>query len=316
MIKKLKVCSFLPGATRIIQDLGLEDFLCGVTFECPSNKPKIVRSFIEGNNYSSLELDKFVSKSKGMGKSLYYIDQKLLEEISPDIIFTQEVCDVCQIDTSIVSRAVYKLKKQPLVIPLIPRSLSDVYENVKTIAKAMDRKEIAISLLKSLKKRTDKILDLLRKNNAPLKRVMVMEWLNPIYNCGHWIPDQISIAGGVDMLSNPFGYSVITSWEKVRRYNPEVLVVAPCGFSIERTIKEIDKLTNLEGFEEIHAFKNNSFYIANANYFTCPSTRLVDGIELLASLFHPKIFPWEKKFKNECVNFSQLKKYYYENWQN
>src|SRR5580692_1041903 len=98
--RKLKVCSLLPGATRMIQDLGLEDYLCGVTFECPSDKPKVVRSYLEGNKYSSEEIEHFVSQSKQRGKSLYYVDEELLQEVAPDVIFTQEVCDVCQIDTS------------------------------------------------------------------------------------------------------------------------------------------------------------------------------------------------------------------------
>lgn len=308
--KKLKVCSLLPGATRMIQDLGLEDYLCGVTFECPSDKPKVVRSYLEGNKYSSEEIEHFVSQSKQRGKSLYYVDEELLQEIAPDVIFTQEVCDVCQIDTSIVQRAAYKLKKQPLVVPLIPRSLDDVYDNALTIAKTLGKEENAYRLLLSLEKRTDTIIDTLRKNRAPLKRVMVMEWLDPIYNCGHWIPYQIAQAGGVDMLSNPSGYSVITPWEKVRKYNPEVLIVAPCGFSITRTNKEIEKLLHLEGFADLAAVKNNAVYLADADLFTCPSTQLVDGIELLASLFHPDLFPMKKKFINKYLPLTQLQDLY------
>lgn len=304
--KTIKVCSLLPGATRIIQDLGLEDYLYGVTFECPSDKPKVVRSYLESNNYSSEEINHFVSESKHMGKSLYYVDEDLLQEISPDIIFTQEVCDVCQIDTSIVQRATYKLKNQPLVVPLIPRNLQDVYDNVATIAKTLEREENAYQLLITLKKRTDKIIDTLREHNAPLKRVMIMEWLSPIYNCGHWIPYQISQAGGVDMLSSPSGYSIITPWEKVKRYNPEVLIVAPCGFTIERTKQEIGKLMRLEGMKDLLAVKNNAVYLADADLFTCPSTQLVGGIELLASLFHPKLFPIEKRFESKYLPLTNI----------
>jgi len=304
----LKVCSFLPAATRMIHQMGLEESLYGVTFECPSDKPKVVRSYIEGNTYSSNEIEKIVSESKQMGKSLYYIDEELLQEIAPDIIFTQDVCDVCQISTSYVERAIYKLEKQPLIIPLIPRNLNDVYANAIDIAKAMGKEEAAYKLLAELKKRTDTITDTLRKHNAPLKRVMVMEWLDPIYNCGHWIPYQIAQAGGVDMLSNPAGYSIITPWDKVVRYNPEVLVVAPCGFNIERTAKEIDKLAQREEWKDLAAVKNNAVFIADADLFTCPSTELVDGIELLASTFHPDIFPFQEKFKDKCKQLYMQKK--------
>ena len=310
MTKKLKVLSLLPGATRMIQEMGLEEYLVGVTFECPSDKPKVVRSYLEGNTKSSEELDHFVSETKRRGKSLYYVDEELLQELAPDVVFTQEVCDVCQIDTSIVQRAIYKLDKQPLVVPLVPRNLDDVYGNALTIAKTLGEEENAIRLLDSIKKRTDNILHTLREGNAPLKRVMVMEWLNPIYNCGHWIPYQIAQAGGVDMLSNPSGYSVVTSWEKVKRYNPEVLVVAPCGFSIERTKKEMTKLTRLRGFEHLLAAKNNAVYLADADLFTCPSTQLMDGIELLAAFFHPNLFPMQKKFDGKYLPITHIKEAY------
>jgi len=204
----MKVCSFLPASTEIIYQLGLEKYLCGTTFECPGNKPKVVRSPLEGNNFTSLEIEKIVTQSKAQGKSLYYIDEELLAQVAPDIIFTQDVCDVCQIDTAYVQRAVYKLKKQPLIVPLLPKNLNDVYDNILTIAKTMGKEENAYTLLASLKNRTDKIVDTLRAHKAPLRRVMLMEWLNPVYNCGHWIPDQIAQAGGVDMMANPSGYSI------------------------------------------------------------------------------------------------------------
>ena len=297
----MKACSFIPAATSMIQQMGLEEHLYGVTFECPSDKPKVVRSHMEGNTYTSAEIEKFVSESKQRGKSLYYVDEELLQKIAPDVIFTQDLCDVCQIETSYAERAIHKLKKQPQVIPLNPRNLNEVYDNAITIAKALGKEEAAYNVLAQLKKRTDKITDELRRNNAPLKRVMVMEWLDPIYNCGHWIPYQIAQAGGVDMLSNPAGYSIINDWEKVARYNPEVLVVAPCGFHIDRTMTEMSKLQNQRGWSDLAAVKNNAVYVADADLFTCPSLHLVDGIEILASMFHPAIFPLAEKYKNVCM---------------
>jgi iron complex transport system substrate-binding protein len=305
----MKACSFLPAATSMIYQMRLEEHLCGVTFECPSDKPKVVRSYLEGNNYSSVEIDTLVSQSKQEGKSLYYIDEEMLQQIAPDIIFTQDVCDVCQISTSYVEKAIYKLKKQPLIIPLIPRNLDDVLDNARTIAKALGNEATATDLLVQLKKITDNILDKLRKNNAPLKRVMIMEWLDPIYNCGHWIPYQIAQAGGVDMLSNPAGYSIVTPWEKVLQYNPEVLVVAPCGFNVERASKEIEKLRQLEGWDNLKAVKNKAVFIADADLFTCPSLHLVEGIELLSSFFHPDIFPRDKKFKGKYIQLYKSGKY-------
>ncbi|WP_394757948.1 ABC transporter substrate-binding protein [Flavobacterium sp.] len=304
----LKICSFLPAATSMIYEMGLENELVGVTFECPSDKPKVVRSCLEGNNHTSKEIDQIVSQSKAQGKSLYYIDDTLLESISPDIIFTQDVCDVCQIDTSHVARSIYKLTKEPELIPLIPRNLDDIYENAITIAKAFGKEERAYELLVKLKIRTDYILDTLRKNNAPLKRVMVLEWLDPIYNCGHWIPYQISQAGGIDMLSNPSGYSIVTDWDRIRLYNPEVLVVAPCGFEVERSSQEIEELTQLEGWNDLKAVQNNAVFMADADMFTQPSTTVVDGIELLAALFHPTLFEVPSKLKHKYLPFHTTEK--------
>ena len=302
----IKACSFLPAASSMIYQMNLEHHLFGVTFECPFDLPKVVCSHIEGNDYSSEEIERIVSSAKAQGKSLYYVDEALLQEIMPDVVFTQDVCEVCQIGTSYAEKALYKLKKQPKVVSLQPQSLEDVYQNAIIIAKALGEEEAAYQLLAKLKKRTDAILNKLRANNAPLKKVMVMEWLDPIYNCGHWIPYQIAQAGGIDMLSNPSGYSIVTPWEKVVQYNPEVLVIAPCGFNIERAAKEIDILSSKAEWKQLTAVKNKNVFVADADLFTQPSTQLVDGIELLAAIFHPDLFTLPEQLQNKWANFHQM----------
>ena len=242
----MKACSFLPAATQMIYDMGLQDLLFGVTFECPAEaldeKPVLVNCVLEGKNYSSQEIDEIFSASKAQGKSLYYVQEELLESISPDIIFTQDVCEVCQIDTVCTSAAIANLSKQPELVALTPQTLKDVFDSAITIAKALKKEEAAYRYLATLQKRIDDIIDQLRVHKIPPKRVMLMEWIEPIYNCGHWIPDQIAYAGGIDMLSNPGGDSIVTSWDKIQRYNPDVLVIAPCGFAINRAKEEIHLL--------------------------------------------------------------------------
>jgi len=234
----MKVCSFLPAATQMIYDMQLQHLLYGITFECPQKaldeKQKVVRCVMEGKNYSSAEIDKIFSASKAQGKSLYYVEEAILEQIAPDIIFTQDTCEVCQIDTKCTEAAVAKLTKQPQLIPLTPNNLQDVYRTATLIATAMGHEEAAYTYLAGLQKRTASILDTLRLHSMPLKRVMLVEWIEPIYNCGHWIPFQIAQAGGIDMLSNPGGDSIPIPWDKIIKYNPEVLIIAPCGFHIER----------------------------------------------------------------------------------
>jgi len=290
----MKACSFLPAATKMIYDMGLQDLLYGVTFECPpeaAGKPVLVRCVLEGKNYSSGEIDRIFSASKAQGKSLYYVEEELLRSIMPDVIFTQDVCDVCQIDTVCTSAAIARLEKQPVLIPLTPNSLQDVFQTAVTIATALDREEAAYRHLSDLQKRIDTIIDELRRHKALPKRVMVMEWIEPVYNCGHWIPHQIAYAGGIDMLSNPGGDSIVTSWEKIARYDPEVLVIAPCGFQNGRAAEELHLLQDRPEWNNLQAVKNNAVFLADYDLFTQPSPgTLTDGIELLAALFHPTLF--------------------------
>ncbi len=303
----MRACSFLPGATQMIYDMGLQHLLYAVTFECPAQalaeKPKAVRYVLEGNHYSSLEIDRIFSASKAQGKSMYYVDDEVLQNAAPDVIFTQDVCEVCLIDTACTSTAVAKLKNEPKLIPLTPQSLQDVYATAITIATALGREEAAYTYLAGLKKRTNAILDRLRQAQMPLKRVMLMEWMEPVYNCGHWIPFQIAQAGAVDMLSNPAGDSIVTPWAKILKYNPEVMVIAPCGFDVKRSVQEIDLLTSRECWAQLEAVQTNQVYIVDFDLFTQPSAgTLVDGIEMLAALFHPELFEVPGKLKHKFVN--------------
>ena len=291
----MKVCSFLPAATQMIYDMGLQQYLYGVTFECPpealKEKQKVVRYVLEGNTFTSLEIDTIFSAAKAQGKSMYYVDDEILQELQPDVIFTQDVCEVCQIDTACTAAAVAKLAKQPMLIPLTPNNLADVFDTAVVIAKAMGKEEVAYKYLAKLQNKIDFIIDELRRTRALPKRVMLMEWIAPIYNCGHWIPHQVAYAGGIDMMGNPGGDSIVTLWEKIIKYDPEVLVIAPCGFSVKRTIQELPLLTEKHGWDNLLAVKNNAVFIADYDMFTQPAAAtLINGIQLLAALFHPLLF--------------------------
>ena len=307
----MTACSFLPAATRMIYDMGLQHYLRGVTFECPpeaiKEKPKLVRCVLEDKLYSSAEIDRIFSASKAQGKSLYYIDEDLLQRIAPDIIFTQDVCEVCQVDTQCTAAAIAKLSKQPLLVPLTPQNLSDVYNSAITIASSLGEEERAYEYLASLTKRTASILDRLREYQMPLKRVSLLEWIDPIYNCGHWIPFQIAQAGGIDMLSNPGGDSIVTHCEKIVRYNPEVIVVAPCGFETKRAREEMHLLTQRQGWNQLTAVQTKQVYLADYDLFTQPSaSTLTGGIELLAALFHPKIFEVPECLQSKYLPFYKM----------
>ncbi len=307
-------CSFLPAATQMIYDMGLQHCLQGVTFECPATalaeKNKVVRCVLEGNTYNSAEIDRIFSASKAQGKSLYYVDEALLQSIAPDVIFTQDVCEVCQIDTVCTSAAVARLEKQPKLVSLSPNNLQDVFNTAITIAAELGKEEAAYAYLSALQARIDTIIDTLRERKAPPKRVMILEWMEPIYNCGHWIPYQVAYAGGVDMLSNPGGDSIVTSWEKIIKYNPEVLVIAPCGFTTQRTMEELQLLTQRNGWSTIRAVEDGAVYIADFDLFTQPSAgTLTDGIEMLAAMFHPGLFNMPVHLQHKCASLFKQPSY-------
>lgn len=306
----MKVCSFIPAVTRMIYDMGIQDQLYGVTFECPETaleeKPKVVRCILEGKNYTSREIDRIFSASKAEGKSLYYVDEKLLGQIAPDVIFTQDVCKVCQIDTACTAAAIAKLEKQPKLISITPQSLTDVFDSAVTIAEIAGQEENAYQYLRRLRARIDQVIDKLREKRALPRRTMVMEWIDPVYNCGHWIPHQVAYAGGTDMLGNPGGDSIVIPWEKVVKYDPEVLVIAPCGFTTARSVEEMSLLSKRHEWEKLSAVKNNEVYIADYDLFTQPSpSTLAEGIELLAGLFHPEIFEIPERLKAKCIKWKR-----------
>lgn len=304
----MKACSFLPAATQMIYDMGLQHLLAGVTFECsPQSRTEneiIVRYILEGKHLSSEEIDKIFSASKAQGKSLYYVEEDKLQAIAPDVIFTQDVCEVCQIDTKCTQAVIDKLEKQPKIVTLTPQSLTDVFACAIDIATALGHEEIAYTYLHGLQIRIDNIIDRLRAHRTLPKRVMLLEWIEPIYNCGHWIPQQIAYAGGIDMMSNPSGDSIVTNWDKMRKYNPEVLVIAPCGFDVTRTLQEMELITNRNGWDDLAAVKSGQVFIADYDLFTQPSaSTLVNGIEILAACFHPEIFSVPESLQHKVQPF-------------
>ncbi|MEA5426313.1 ABC transporter substrate-binding protein [Arcicella lustrica] len=291
----MKAVSFLPAATQMIYDMGLQDLLYGVTFECPptsrTENEILVRCVLEGKDYSSEEIDKIFSASKAQGKSLYYVEEDKLQAIAPDVVITQDVCEVCQIDTKCTQAVIDNLEKTPQILTITPQSLEDVLNSAIMIAKALGREEAAYLHLANLQQRIDNVIDKLREHRALPKRVMLLEWIEPIYNCGHWIPHQIAYAGGIDMLSNPSGDSIVTQWDKILKYDPEVLIIAPCGFETQRSMEELHLLTIKNGWENLRAVQNKAVFVLDYDLFTQPSaSTLVNGIEILAALFHPTLF--------------------------
>ena len=304
----MKVCSFLPAVTQMIYDMGLERDLYGVTFECPEialkEKKRVVRCILEGTKYSSQEIDKIFSKSKADGESLYYVDEEILQSIQPDLIFTQDTCEVCQIDTACTAAAVSKLEKEVELVEISPDSFEDVLAMAQLIAAKMSRLDAFHKYEKRLRNCIREVADTITQKRLPEREVSLIEWIDPIYNCGHWIPDQINLAGGNDGLSSPHGDSYRITWQALKDYNPEVLVLAPCGYRIKRSLEDMPHLTGRKGWNDLRAVKNNEVYIMNFEFFTQPSaSTLVDGIRLLASVLHPEYFKLPPTLKDAVLQF-------------
>ncbi len=307
----MKVSSFMPAVTQMIYDMGLQDHLQGITFECPeialNEKEVVVKYKLEGQNLTSEEINAIFSKTKAEGGTLYYVDEPVLESIAPDLIFTQDVCDVCQIDTESVARSAYKLPKVPELISVTPNSLEDVFDNALTVAKAMNQEKIGIDYVTKLKNRIADIVDVQRAHKIQSKSIMLLEWINPLFNCGHWIPHQIGYAGGIDLLSHPSGDSIVISWDKIVKYDPEVLIIAPCGYGINRTMEDMQFLIDKPNWNNLRAVKNKQVYIADFAMFTQSSAgTLVDGIECLAAMIHPDYYTVSEHLNVKFANYHEL----------
>ena len=290
----LRIYSFLPAATEIIFALGLGDQLCGVTAECDfpppaRRKPVVVNSFVDPSTMSQGEIDARVVESMSHGHGLYRIDRELLEEQKPDVIVTQELCDVCSISLRDVLKTVSELSETCDVVSLTPRGLSGVLEDIMTVGRACEAEDRAGRLVRQLERRIGAVRE--RAKNLRRKSVFCVEWFDPIFASGHWVPEMVRLAGGVDELGLEGKDSRKIAWEAVRDYDPEVLVLMPCGFDLRRTVADIPMLQRLPGWNELDAVKTGSVYAADgSSYYSRPGPRLVDGLEMLASMIHPEVF--------------------------
>ena len=291
----MRIVSLLPAATEIVCALGLQKELLGISHECnfPAlvrKKPRISHADVDYDSMSSKDIDSHVEKRMYEKKSLYRLDKTLLDSIKPTHILTQALCDVCAITPSDIQKVIYDLSPKPNVIELNPRSVDGICEDILSLGKQLNKKNQAYEIVNRLKK---KIVNIKRKWHAQIpKTVFCLEWLDPLYACGHWIPEMVEIAGGMDPLSFPEKYSRKISWESVITQDPEILILMPCSFSIEKTRKELFHIAHLSFWENLKAVKTNHVWIVDgSSYFNQSGIRTIEnGIEILAKIIHPEIF--------------------------
>jgi iron complex transport system substrate-binding protein len=292
-----QIVSFLPSATEIACALGLTDQLVGITHECDypadiKGKPIVVSSALPIETMNQREIDVAVAERMRAGHSLYQVNEKLLQQLAPDLILTQDLCQVCAPSGTEVSQALNLLPKKPRILWLTPNSLEQIFANVRELGEATGRAKEADELIVNGRARLEKIAAVTR-NLSDQTRVFCMEWLDPVYCSGHWVPEMVRIAGGIDALSREGVDSVRIAWEDVVKWAPEVLIITPCGFSLEQTIEQSQQLFNYTGWLDLPAVRQGRVYAVDANsYFARPGPRVVDGTELLAHLIHPELFAW------------------------
>ena len=293
-----KIISLLPAATEIVCALGLENQLIGRSHEC--DYPESIKNlpicsaakFIPGSNSASI--DKQVKEILSDALSIYTIDESLIKELKPDIIITQAQCEVCAVSLKDVESALIDLmdNNNTEVISLEPHFLKDVFRDISVIARKLDVEDCAEALLESFDERIGIVSHKL-KFKASKPKVASIEWLSPIMVAGNWIPEMINIAGGTPILTENGKHSPFINFQQIVTENPEIIIIIPCGFSIQRTLQEINLLVEQKGWQDIDAVKNNQIYIADGNqYFNRPGPRIIDSIEILAEIINPKLFSY------------------------
>lgn len=288
-----RIASFLPSATEILYELGAGDQIVGVTHECDypeeaKSKPRVIKSSFDHTKMSSKEIDNQISNMMQSGSDIYLLDEQILKKSSPDLIIGQGLCDVCSPASKEISKAVSILNKKPEVVILDPHNVDDILSDILQIGKHVGKTEQAQNLISSSQKRIEYV-----KTNSTTSRpkVLCIEWLDPLFTAGHWVPQMVEIAGGINGISATGERSRRMKIEEAIEFEPDIIVLMPCGFGINRIQKEYPKLASNVQWKSIPAVQNNRVFAVDANsYFSKPGPRTVTGIEVLAKIIHPEAF--------------------------
>jgi len=288
-----RIVSFLPSATEILYQLGVGDQLVGVTHECDfpdeaKSKPRVIHSSFDPTKMGSKEIDKQVVDLMHSGGDIYLIDEQVLRKANPDLIVAQGLCDVCSPSNKEISKAVSILNNKPEVVILDPHNLDDILAGIMDVAKKIGKISEAENLIGSLRKRIEYVKN---KSVKSRPKVLCIEWLDPLFTAGHWVPQMVEIAGGINGISVVGEPSRRMKIGEAVMFDPDIIVLMPCGFQISRTKQEHFKLARNSEWRSLRATRNNNVYAVDANsYFSKPGPRTVTGIEILAKIFQPEKF--------------------------
>ncbi len=291
-----RIVSLLPAATEIVATLDLMDEVVGVSHECDfpeeaNARPRVTHCPVYKAELSSREVDDWVRRALRENGTIYTIDETLLRELRPDVILTQKLCDVCAVGYGTVARLAETLPGPPQVVNLEPSSLSDIFDDIRRVAEVCSVSDRADKVVAELSTRVKTVRE--RAAKIPERPpCFLMEWIDPPFCSGHWGPELVEIAGGHDPLGRKHQPSVEIKWEAVLQARPEIIVLALCGYDVDRARRDYELLRKFPGFDSLPAAQTNRIYIVDASaYFARPGPRVVDSLEILAGILHPEEFP-------------------------
>ena len=289
-----RIVSFLPSATELLYEFGVQDNLYGVTHECKypqdaTSKPKVIDSVINSDELTSKEIDTMTCQLLNDKKDIFILNEKNLIESNPDLIISQETCEVCAAYTNQVNKALGILQKKPKLYSMDPHNQNEIIKSVTELGKILGYEKRATEITNSLEKRIENIKKIVN-NKKP--KVLAIEWIEPFFTAGHWIPEMIQIAGGINMISKIGEHSRRLEFQEVIKSDPDIIIMMPCGFDTKRTILEYNNiLKENKIWNSLKAVKNDQIFAVDANsFFSKPSIRTIDGLEILAKIIQPDKF--------------------------
>ena len=302
-----RIVSFLPSATELLYEFGVDDKLFGVTHECkyPEGaklKPQVISSVINSDDLSSNEINTVTCTLLNEGKNIFELNKENLIDANPDLIISQETCEVCAAYTNQVKSALEILPNKPELYSMDPHNLQEIIQSVTKLGQILNKEKKSVEIVHSLERRIQHIQNSEKKS---IPKVLAIEWIEPFFTAGHWIPQMIEFAGGINLISKSGEHSRRMDMDEVVNSEPDIIILMPCGFDTDRTVQEYESiLHNNPTWNSLQAVKNNQIYAVDANsFFSKPSIRTIDGLEILAKIIHPD------KFKNLIVpdnSFSKI----------